>query len=89
MILIEHTLEHIIPLADRMVLLGEGKVLHQAPTRDFFEDLTLLREQGVQPPGVVGFSGWLRESGRFDGKDSALSIEEAVEQARIAGGLEL
>jgi len=88
MILIEHTLEHVIPLADRMVLLGEGKVLHQAPTREFFEDLTLLREQGVQPPGVVGFSGWLRESGRFNGKDSALSIEEAVEQARIAGGAE-
>ena len=85
MILIEHTLEHIIPLVDRMVLLGEGKVLHQAPTREFFDDLTLLREQGVLPPSVVGFSGWLRESGRVDGP-SALSIEEAADQARQARG---
>ena len=36
MVLIEHSLEHIIPLADRMVLLSAGRVLHQAPTRDFF-----------------------------------------------------
>ena len=81
MILIEHTLEHIIPLADRMVLLGDGRVLRDAPTRPFFEDRALLRDQGILLPGAVGFSGWLRETGRT-GEAQALSVEEAASQAR-------
>jgi len=81
MVLIEHTLEHIVPLADRMVLLGDGRVLHDAPTRAFFDDLERIRVQGVVPPGVVGFSGWLRQTQRYAG-ESALFLDEAADQAR-------
>lgn len=81
MILIEHALEHIIPLADRMVLLGEGRVKRDAPTREFFDDPKILTDEGVVLPGAVGFSAWLRETGRIDGP-AALSVKEAVDQAR-------
>ena len=83
LILIEHSLEHIIPLADRMVLLGEGKKLYEATTREFFSDLTLLHDQGIRPPGAVEFSGYLR--GHAGSKAvPALTVAEAAEQARDA-----
>lgn len=81
LILIEHSLEHIIPLADRMVLLGDGVKLHEAPTREFFQDLTLLHEQSVRPPGAVEFSSYLRERGGLSAPP-ALTVAEAAEQAR-------
>ncbi len=84
MILIEHSLEHIIPLADRMVLLGEGVVMRDAPTRDFFAETTILEEQGILLPGAVAFSAWLRTSGRTDDAN-ALSVAEAAQHARNAG----
>lgn len=81
LILIEHSLEHIIPLADRMVLLGDGVKLHEAPTRQFFEDLTLLQEQSVRPPGAVEFSSYLRRQHALSAPP-ALTVAEAAEQAR-------
>ena len=81
MILIEHSLEHIIPLADRMVLLGDGRILKEAPTREFFSDLTLLRHEGIHLPGAVGFSGYLRAEGRIQA-EPAVTVEEAAAQAR-------
>ncbi len=85
MILIEHSLEHIIPLADRMVLLSNGRKLHEAPTRTFFSDLSLLRQEGIHLPGAVGFSGYLRESGATT-DEPAISVEEAAQQARNLRG---
>lgn len=85
MILIEHTLEHIIPLADRMVLLSEGTVLREAPTREFFEDTSVFEKERILLPGAVAFSSWLRTSGKV-AEPNALSVEEAAKQAREAGG---
>ncbi len=85
MILIEHSLEHIIPLADRMVLLGDGKIVHQAPVRDFFNDLARVKAEGIHLPGAVGFSGWLREQGLAE-TEPAISVEEAAGQVRQALG---
>lgn len=85
MILIEHSLEHIIPLADRMVLLGDGVVLREAGTREFFSDLNLLRDEGIHLPGAVGFSGFLREEkGSCD--PPAISVAEAADQVRSSLG---
>ena len=81
MILIEHSLEHIIPLADRMLLLSRGRKLYEAPTREFFTDLSLLQGEGIHLPGSVAFSGYLRESAGLD-TAPALSVSEAAEQAR-------
>ena len=82
LILIEHALEHIIPLADRMVLLGDGKKLHEAPTREFFSDLSLLHQEGIHPPGAVEFSSYLRGKGELHAPP-ALTVAEAAEQARL------
>ena len=81
LILIEHSLEHIIPLADRMVLLGDGAKLHEAPTRQFFEDLSLLHVESVRPPGAVEFSNYLRVHHALSAPP-ALTVAEAAEQAR-------
>ena len=46
-IVIEHSLENLIPLADRMVLLTNGELILEDETQQFFQTMPLLLEKGV------------------------------------------
>jgi energy-coupling factor transporter ATP-binding protein EcfA2 len=76
-IVIEHSLENLIPLADRMLLLSEGELLLDAETRAFFQQIDLLLEKGISPPGAMRFFHELAKSGRYAG-DLPLGVEEAL-----------
>jgi energy-coupling factor transporter ATP-binding protein EcfA2 len=52
-IVIEHNLENLVPLADRMVLLDEGEVMLVDDTEPFFEQMDVLLERDVFPPGAI------------------------------------
>lgn len=54
-IVIEHSLENLIPLADRMVLLSNGELILEGETQQFFQNMPLLLEKGVYPPGAMLF----------------------------------
>lgn len=54
-IVIEHSLENLIPLADRMVLLSNGELILEDETQQFFQNMPLLLEKGVYPPGAMLF----------------------------------
>lgn len=62
-IVIEHSLENLIPLADRMVLLSNGELIIEDETQSFFKNIPLLLENSVYPPGVILFFYRLIESG--------------------------
>jgi energy-coupling factor transporter ATP-binding protein EcfA2 len=76
-VLVENDPDHVAPLADRMILLGEGRVLVDAPPREFYRrasddprvrlpqitELALRRENGAG----TGRPGWL-----------PLTVEEGV-----------
>ena len=82
-IVIEHSLENLIPLADRMVFLSNGKLLLEDETRAFFQKIDLLLEKGVYPPGVMRFFSQLARAGYTSGY-LPLTVEEAAEKlARI------
>jgi energy-coupling factor transporter ATP-binding protein EcfA2 len=76
-IVIEHSLENLIPLADRMLLLSEGELLLDAETRAFFQRIDLLLEKGISPPGAMRFFHELARSGRYAG-ELPLSLDEAL-----------
>lgn len=62
-IVIEHSLENLIPLADRMILLSEGQIVLDDSTQPFFNDIAFLLERGVFPPGTMQFFHELQQRG--------------------------
>jgi energy-coupling factor transporter ATP-binding protein EcfA2 len=76
-IVIEHSLENLIPLADRMLLLSQGELLLDAETRAFFQQMDLLLEKGISPPGAMRFFHEMAKAGRYAG-ELPLSVDEAL-----------
>jgi len=74
-IVIEHSLENLIPLADRMILLSQGEITMDGPTTDFFQHIDLLLEKGISPPGAMRFFYELKRAGVYRG-DFPLTAEE-------------
>ena len=55
-ILVEHRSDEILKYADRVLLIDEGKLLLNAPPKEFFQNVELLMEKGVYPPQVAQFA---------------------------------
>jgi energy-coupling factor transport system ATP-binding protein len=75
-IAIEHNLENLIPLADRMVLLYDGEILLDDETQPFFERMDLLLEHDVYPPGAMRYFYELLQRGYYRGP-LPLTLDEA------------
>lgn len=75
-IVIEHSLENLVPLADRMVLMAEGKLVLEDETQAFFQKTGFLLEKGAFPPGVIHFFHELHQRKLFNG-DYPLTLNEA------------
>ena len=63
-IIVEHKLQELVDIADRIVVIDDGKVRLEGPPREILaEDAVLLRERGLQPPQVSLLAHELRETG--------------------------
>ena len=80
-IVIEHSLENLIPLADRMVLLNDGKIVLEDETQAFFQQIAFLLENGVFPPGAMQFFHEIALKGLYTGS-MPLTIDAAYEQLK-------
>lgn len=78
-IVIEHSLENLVPLADRMVLLHEGRLVLEAATADFFRQTDLLAKAQVYPPGAIAFYQELIRRGLYRGA-LPLTLDDATER---------
>lgn len=78
-IVIEHSLERLVPLADRLILLHDGQVILDGPPREFFKEMALLVEKGIEAPGVISFFHQLIEEGYAQG-ELPLTVDEAAER---------
>jgi ABC-type multidrug transport system ATPase subunit len=78
-VVIEHSLEQLAPLADRMILLSEGRIALQDETRAFFGQMDLLLERGIYPPGAMQFFHRLAARGDYHGPPP-LTVAEAAER---------
>lgn len=78
-IVIEHSLENLIPLADRMVLLTNGELILEDETQQFFQNMPLLLEKGFYPPGIIDFFFQLKQIGQSN-QSLPFTLEEAEKQ---------
>lgn len=63
LIVVEHNIEQLAPLADQLVLMEGGQVARMAPPAAFFADPQYLLAQGIAPPEVTTFAHQLRQAG--------------------------
>jgi len=71
-IMVEHEAEIMAELADRLVLLSDGKILFESQPREFFAKVEELMNLGVYPPQVTQLASKLRIP------QSIITLSEAV-----------
>jgi energy-coupling factor transporter ATP-binding protein EcfA2 len=85
LIVVEHNLERLAPLADYMLLMVNGKIDRMQTARDFFADPEYLEQIGVTAPESTNFVQWLKREGYVSEETPApLGLEEAIEISRAA-----
>jgi energy-coupling factor transport system ATP-binding protein len=62
-IVVEHNMEQLAPLADKLLLMHMSRIVELATPALFFENLTQMTKLGVNSPEVTQLSYWLREEG--------------------------
>jgi energy-coupling factor transport system ATP-binding protein len=77
-IMIEHNIDELTCHADRLVVMDEGKIVKDGPTREVLEDIDLLTGLGLYPPQVTQVGFHLRRMG-FEINPLPITPEEAVE----------
>jgi len=87
-IVIEHRMEKLAELSSRMILLHDGKILKDAPTHVFFEDVSLLEELKLYPPEWMSVFSKLREKRVYNNgipltlDDAVIKLKEFVEKVK-------
>ena len=84
-IVIEHSLENLIPLADRMVLMYNSELLLEDETQSFFQQMELLLDKNVLPPGGLHFFHHLIQAGYYQGNIPFTPADAAGKLAQIMG----
>jgi energy-coupling factor transporter ATPase len=74
-ILVSHNMDLIAELAEKIILLDQGKVISFCSKEDFFKDAERIKSIGLDPPKVVEFVWKLEEKG-FEIKGQILTEEE-------------
>jgi energy-coupling factor transporter ATP-binding protein EcfA2 len=75
-IVIEHNLENLVPLADRMILMADGEMALENETQAFFQETKFLLEKGAYPPGALRFFYELNQRNLYSG-NYPLTVEDA------------
>ena len=85
LVIISHTLEEVGQAVDRLVMLKEGHVVADGPTRHVLSDLPLLNAIGLDVPEHAKLLQALRQRGRKVRIDLVSTTEAATEIAHVWG----
>ncbi|RYL92745.1 ABC transporter ATP-binding protein [Sporolactobacillus sp. THM7-4] len=80
-IMVEHTLDRLARLSDRLILVGEGKIRRFSEPKQFFEDVDELAELGLNPPSSILFLDKLKKAGLYHG-EMKTTVEEVIQVAQ-------
>ena len=75
-IMISHDMELVAKYTERTLVVGKGQLLLDAPTREVFDHVALLRETYIEAPEIIRLAHALRGSGLPAG---LLSIDQVAE----------
>ena len=78
-IVITHDMRFVAEVAERTILMADGKILLDGPTRQVMTAMDILKKAAIKPPQIAALSNMLNNAGV---KVDALTVKEAVEQFR-------
>lgn len=62
-LIVTHDMEHVLTYCERVVVVKDGHIERNCEVQDFFEDISLLRHLGINPPAVIALREKLKERG--------------------------
>jgi ABC-type multidrug transport system ATPase subunit len=77
-IMVEHNIDELAKVADRIVVMDHGEILMDAPTRDVLSKVEFLKGLGIYPPQVTQTAYALQNLG-VTFKQMPITIEEGLE----------
>lgn len=77
-ILVSHSMEDVVKLADRVIVMNKGQAILNGPPSDIFKEIDLLESVGLGVPEVAYLIRELRVKG-FDLPEAIYTVEEAKE----------
>jgi energy-coupling factor transporter ATP-binding protein EcfA2 len=78
MLIVEHKMEELLPIVDRLIILNEGKIILEGTPRELLKDVKLMGKIGLKPPQVALLASEI-DSGRI-GSELPLTLDEAITQ---------
>lgn len=76
MLIIEHKMEELLPIVDRLLILNEGKIILEGSPQELLHDVQLMEKIGLKPPQVSLLAS--RIDKQRIGPDLPLTLEEAI-----------
>ena len=77
-IVAEHEIEELATFADRIIVLNEGRIIMEGPTREVLTQVEHLKGVGVDPPSITELSHVLARKAGFTVHDYPITLDEAV-----------
>jgi energy-coupling factor transport system ATP-binding protein len=88
-IVVEHNIEQLAPLADVFALVHEGRVARTGSPDAFFSDPALLAAHGVYAPEATRIGAWLRDAGHLPAdRPLPRDLDAGIAAARAVLGLD-
>jgi energy-coupling factor transport system ATP-binding protein len=80
MLIVEHKMEELLPIADRLVILNEGRIILEGSPRRLMDDVQTMERIGLKPPQVALLAA---KTGRARiGPPVPFVLEEAINKFR-------
>ncbi|WIY82532.1 ABC transporter ATP-binding protein [Propionimicrobium sp. PCR01-08-3] len=87
-VVIEHNLEQLVEVCDRMILMEHGTIAVDAPLGTFFQQIPASARDSIRVPGTVTFFDQIEPSGEITPEDqSAHRPVRFADVARVCGGM--
>lgn len=83
MIVVSHSIEHFVTLADRIVVMNEGRIILDEDPREVLQKTEQLLDMGLSPPDVTTLFSRLRREGiGLAGDKIPVTLEEAYDRLK-------
>jgi energy-coupling factor transport system ATP-binding protein len=77
MIIVEHKMEELLPLVDRLIVMNDGKIVLQGEVKELLENVEYMEKIGLKPPQVTLLASKLRKYVNI--KELPLTLDDAVD----------
>jgi len=77
MIIVEHKMEELLPLVDRLIVMDKGRIILEGEVRKLLENVELMEKLGLKPPQVTLLASKLRKYVPLE--KFPLTLEEGIE----------